>query len=33
MQVDGTQSMEEVFNNIDKHLIKLSKGRKQVVAS
>ena len=27
LQVDGTQSMEEVFNSIDKHLTKLAESR------
>lgn len=33
LQVDGTQNMEEVFNSIDKHLVKLADSTNQVVAS
>ena len=33
LQVDGTQDMEEVFADIDEHLVKLSENRTSVLAN
>lgn len=33
VQVDGTQTMEQVFDSIDKHLVKLADNTSQVLAN
>ena len=33
MQVDGTQSMSEVFESIDKHLVKLAENENHALAA